>query len=263
LQADETIGFSPLLWGPNRYEAKSPWGPFGALFITAVAVGAQLVVYLLPLTIGLFAGLDEANVDAVAHDMGSLKTPIGAAAMVVAQLASFAVNWAAAGYRGARTDVLRLGSPKPAWGTAALAGIAVATATGLFELGLYLLFPYDLFADTRWLAEGLRQPTGWVVALSAVVLAPLWEEAVFRGFLLSSLAQTQLGYWPAAVLSTTLWTLLHWGYSWPGVTSVFIAGIALSWLMQRTGSMRAVVVAHGVANTIAVAFALLFGPAAA
>ncbi|MFA5949868.1 MAG: CPBP family intramembrane glutamic endopeptidase [Hyphomicrobium sp.] len=263
MQADETNGFSRLLWGPNRYLAASPWGPFGALLITVVAIGAQLVVYLLPLAIGLIAGLDKANVDALTHDMGSLKTPIGAAAMVAAQLASFAVIWAAAGYRGARADVLRLGSPKPAWETAVLAGLAVSTATGLFELVLYLLFPYDLFADSRWLAEGLREPTGWAVALSALVLAPLWEEALFRGFLLSSLAQTRLGYWPAAVLSTTLWTLLHLGYSWPGMTSVFVAGIALSWLMQRTGSMRAVVVAHGVANAIAVAFALQFAPATA
>ena len=42
------------------------------------------------------------------------------------------------------------------------------------------------------------------------------------------------GFWPAAVISSLLWTLLHWGYSWPGLASVFLAGMGLSWIMRRT-----------------------------
>ena len=71
-----------------------------------------------------------------------------------------------------------------------------------------------------------------------------------------------LGFWLAALLSTTLWTLLHVGYSWPGLVSVFLAGIGLSWIMLRTGSMRAVVVAHGVINAFALIVVFLFAPAA-
>jgi membrane protease YdiL (CAAX protease family) len=77
----------------------------------------------------------------------------------------------------------------------------------------------------------------------------------FRGFLLSALAKTRLGFWPAATISAALWTALHAGYSYAGLASVFAGGMALSWLMWRTGSLRAVVVAHAVANVAAVLFA--------
>jgi hypothetical protein len=98
------------------------------------------------------------------------------------------------------------------------------------------------------------------VALAAVILAPLWEELTFRGFLLSALAKSRLGYWPAAAISSGLWTLLHWGYSWPGLVSVFLAGIGLSWIMKRTGSMAAVVIAHSVINAFSLVIVYHFAP---
>ncbi len=42
--------------------------------------------------------------------------------------------------------------------------------------------------------------------------------------------------------------------------SVFVAGLLLSWLMQRLGSMRVVMVAHALANTVALAAAYFFAP---
>jgi membrane protease YdiL (CAAX protease family) len=42
--------------------------------------------------------------------------------------------------------------------------------------------------------------------------------------------------------------------------SVFLAGIGLSWIMKRTGSMRAVVVAHAVINAFSLSIVSLFAP---
>jgi membrane protease YdiL (CAAX protease family) len=53
---------------------------------------------------------------------------------------------------------------------------------------------------------------------------------------------------------------LHWSYSYAGLTSVFVAGLVLSWMMRRFGSMRVVVVAHALANTVALAVAYVFAP---
>jgi len=44
---------------------------------------------------------------------------------------------------------------------------------------------------------------------------------------------------------------------WP----VFLAGVGMSWIMLRTGSMRAVVVAHGVVNAFSLVVISLFAPA--
>jgi membrane protease YdiL (CAAX protease family) len=41
---------------------------------------------------------------------------------------------------------------------------------------------------------------------------------------------------------------------------VFLAGIGLSWIMQRTGSLRAVIVAHGVINAFSLTVIALFAP---
>jgi uncharacterized protein len=248
-----------LLAAPDRYEARTPWGPFSALAIAVMAAGAQIAIVAGVLAASATIGLGPAEVDDLARRMVSLATPEGLVLMAVGQLAALGIIWVAAGVGGTRAEVLRLGEPKPAWGTAVLAGGLVALAVGMFELLVFLATGADFRDDARWLIEGLKQPTWWLVVIIAVVLAPLWEEVCFRGFLLSALAKTRLGFWPAALLINVLWTGLHWGYSYAGLASVLVAGMALSWLMRRTGSMRAVVVAHAVANAVAVLFAVIVG----
>ena len=98
-----------------------------------------------------------------------------------------------------------------------------------------------------------------VLLLAAVVLAPLWEELTFRGFLLSALAQSRLGFRGAALVTNSAWTALHWNYSAAGLTAVFTAGTVLTWLLWRTGSIRVPIAAHGIANLFAVLFAFWMG----
>jgi hypothetical protein len=211
--------------------------------------------------LALALGASDADLDRWTGATVTLATPEGLAVMLATQVLSLAIVWLAAGRDGRRGEVLRLGVPQPGWGVSLLAGAIVVAATGALELFMAKGLGLDLFADTKWLAEGLRSELWWGTALIAIVLAPIWEELTFRGFLLSALARTRLGYWPGAVISSGLWTLLHWGYSYPGLVSVFAAGLVLSWLMWRWGSMRAVVVAHGFANAVALVFAYIFAPA--
>jgi membrane protease YdiL (CAAX protease family) len=59
------------------------------------------------------------------------------------------------------------------------------------------------------------------------------------------------------MLSNVLWTALH-AYSWAGVASVFLAGVILSWLVWRTGSIKPAIVAHAVGNLFALGFTYVF-----
>ncbi|MCC7251771.1 type II CAAX endopeptidase family protein [Hyphomicrobium sp.] len=237
---------------------ETPWTP-------GAAVGITLAAALAPMLIGLLAVLAEnaglINVP-TQPDGGipSLASPSILAQMIVGQLLSLAIVWVAAGWKGARPQVLRLAPPQTGWAQAVGYGVLLIVLIGPIEILLYRLADIALFTDGRWILEGLRSPYWWAVILAAVVLAPLWEEVSFRGFLLSALAKSRLGFWPAAVLSSGLWTLLHVGYSWPGLASVFLAGMGMSWIMLRTGSMRAVVVAHGVINAFSLTVISLFGP---
>lgn len=249
---DETTG--------SPYRPETPWRPAPAIAIALVAALAPLLVSLaavLARQAGLFVGVGE--------DLprgASLSSPFVLAQLVIGQLFSLAIIWAAAGWKGGRGDTLRLGAPQTGWLAAAAYGVLLIVLIGPVELLFYSLAEVPLFTDGRWILDGLRSPNWWAVILAAVILAPLWEEITFRGFLLSALAKSRLGFWPAALISSGLWTGLHLGYSWPGLASVFLAGIGLSWVMQRTGSMRAVVVAHAVINAFALTAISLFAPEA-
>lgn len=233
--------------GPRSpYRAQSPWGPGAAV---AIAIVASLAPAILGIAvIAWMVGEDAASLGAAQ----SLASPVLLGQMIAGQVLSLLIIWWAAGRKGQRAQVLRL-SPERETSvlTAVALGLLLIVAIGPIEVLLYRLADLDLFTDGRWLLEGLRSDYWWGVVIAAVVLAPLWEEVTFRGFLLSALAKTRLGFWPAAAISSVLWTALHAGYSWPGLVSVFLAGLGLSWIMKRTGSMRAVVIAHAVINAFA------------
>lgn len=243
------------------YRPETPWKPWPA-------VGLVLVASLAPMLIGLAvwiaqdARLIEAGGELPSRDgIPSLASPFVLAQMIAGQLLSLAIVWGAAGWKGARAETLRLTPPQTGWLTAVGYGLLLLVLIGPIEILLYHLAGVALFTDGRWILDGLRSPYWWAVILAAVVLAPLWEEISFRGFLLSALAKSRLGFWPAALLSSGVWTALHLGYSWPGLASVFLAGIGMGWIMLRTGSIRAVVVAHAVINAFSLTVISLFAPA--
>lgn len=242
------------------YRAETPWRPGPAVALVLIASLAPMIVGLAGL-IAEDAGLVGTDAKTQPGGLPSLSSPFMLAQMIAGQLLSLAIVWAAAGWKGARSVTLRLAPPHTDWLKAAGYGALLIVLISPIEILLYRLAGIALFSDGRWILEGLRSPYWWAVIIAAVVLAPLWEEISFRGFLLSALAKSRLGFWPAAVLSSGLWTVLHIGYSWPGLASVFLAGIGMSWIMLRTGSMRAVVVAHAVINAFSLIVISLFAPA--
>ena len=252
---------SAVLDDPSHaaYRAETPWRPAPAVAVAIAASLAPLLVALLAV-LAEDAGLVPVDGRTSVGGIPSLASPFMLAQMIAGQLLSLAIVWAAAGWKGARGQTLRLVPPQTDWLTALGYGVLLIVLIGPIEILFYRLADIPLFTDGRWILEGLRSPYWWAVILAAVVLAPLWEEVTFRGFLLSALAKTRLGFWPAALLSSGLWTVLHMGYSWPGLASVFLAGMGLSWVMLRTGSMRAVVVAHAVINAFSLTVISLFAP---
>ncbi len=243
-----------LFSGPSRYEPRTSWGPFAAAVAAVVVfLGQILGVIAASLAIKLAGGLHGLAPDA--DDALSLASPFGLALALASQLASLVLVWLLAGWRADRRQVLALDTPSPRWGTLLGGGVLVLAATGVVELVLYGLIGFDYKADTEDVAQGMLSPYWPLAVVMAVVMAPLWEELTVRGFLLPALARTRLGFWGAAVVSNTAWTALHGNYSVAGLVSVFTAGMVMSWLLWRTGSLRAPIVAHAITNMLAVTFA--------
>jgi uncharacterized protein len=91
------------------------------------------------------------------------------------------------------------------------------------------------------------------VAAIASALAPLCEEAAFRGYLLSAL-RTRHGPRGAIAWSSLLFAAMH--LSPVRFPSVLVLGLLFGWLAWRSGSLWPAVIAHATNNGIASALAL-------
>jgi uncharacterized protein len=251
---------SRLFSGPPGYVPSSPWGVFGSILGTIVVAASALLVITGVVAVLTASGFSDAEVDAQLAATESLARPEGVALVAGTQIASLIALWLFARRDGQTAKVLGLAGPHPNWPIYLAGGVILLAVTGAIEYLMYAATKFDIFADAKWLREGLQSPYWWGTVVIAVVLAPLWEELTFRGFLLSGLAQSPLGFWGAALVSNLAWTLLHWGYSLPGMVSVFAGGAVFTWLVWRTGSVRPAIVAHAIGNAAALAFMYKFGP---
>lgn len=249
-----------LMAEPARYRAETPWGPFEAVAATLVIVVTPLVLVSLVMFAHGTLGTMTGGGNAFLKDMMRLNTPSGVLVLGLSQLVSLGLVWWFASRRGMRLATLSLARPYPSYLMCAVLAAYFIVAMGVIEFGLYQLIKFDVFKDSKFLVEGLRSDMWPFVLVMAVVLAPLWEELTFRGFLLSALANSRLGFVGAGLISTTLWTLLHASYSIPALVSVFAAGLVITWLVWKTGSLRVAIVTHAMVNASAAAFAGLFSP---
>jgi uncharacterized protein len=155
-------------------------------------------------------------------------------------------------FGGRMRDVLALRSAPYGWRTYAGAILALAVMQIVLSIIQYSTISGDLYGDLRPFVQLIRGPN-WALAAAVIGIgAPLSEELLFRGFLLSALAGTRLGYWGAALIATGLWTAMHAGYSLMGIIEVFLIGIFFSWLLWRTGSLRVAIFCHAVYNSLVV-----------
>ena len=123
----------------------------------------------------------------------------------------------------------------------------VAGMSALLEKPLSLIGPYP--------ASPL--PVNWVesaaYAITLIVLAPLTEEPVFRGFILQ--AWLRRGPWVGIVLSGFLFGLFHLQIA--PLLPLTLLGMVLGLLAQRSRSVLSSMIAHASYNTVATLFVIV------
>jgi uncharacterized protein len=103
---------------------------------------------------------------------------------------------------------------------------------------------------------GADEGTGLLVAsgIVVIVLAPLAEELLFRGFMYRSL-RNRLGSWSAACVIGAVFGAIH--YSGPDTLELLpplaALGVAFCVLYERTGSLYPAIALHAVNNALAFA----------
>ena len=90
------------------------------------------------------------------------------------------------------------------------------------------------------------------IILFGVVLAPIFEEMLFRGFLLPLLVRS-MGPWLGIVLTAVPFALLHGAqnhWAWQPVLLIGIAGIAFGYVRYKTGSTTGAFLMHSAYNAM-------------
>ena len=230
-----------LFHGAPAYQPLTSWPPLLAVVVSVLIVLAS--------TLLLFSGAAVARLAGLIADRWDTAELVG---LGLWQALTVALTLVAAGMLGGRPrDALALGRPVATPLVYVKALLLMAALQVVVSLVQHSYFRQDMYADLRPFVRLFNEH--WLLALLIVgVGAPLSEELLFRGFLQSALTRSRLGFWGGALITTSLWTVLHAGYSKVGIAEVFLIGMFLSWLLWRTGSLRVTIVCHAVYNSLVV-----------
>lgn len=131
-----------------------------------------------------------------------------------------------------------------------LVAATVAAESALFHLPIK---PNNPFVYTPHLSNA-SWPVIAGMLLAVVVMAPLAEEALFRGLLYGGLARLW-GMWPAVLVSALIFGGAHMNLSL--FLPLALGGVILALIYAKSGSLWPSTVAHATLNGISVLMALL------
>ena len=151
------------------------------------------------------------------------------------------------------------------WGVAAgIVGLGLAGGVGMLVNAIYYMVagePVDPVAHTllKELRDDFSAELLAEIIISAVILAPLLEELVFRGLFQTSLVRVFRGMrWPALLIASAVFAVIHWSVvPWHGILPLFALGLVFGYIYERTGSLLTPIIAHAVFNALNVTMAVV------
>ncbi len=240
----------------RQFSTGTPWRWWTSLLASTGIFVATTLVVAVPIVAYVLGSATPEQIEG--GDFGPIPSAVTVGAMLASQLAVILLVILLT-RKGVAPWRNRLHLASPAFSSRSLLAILVTIAATLMAAVLWsLAFPEADAVDGAWAAEMLAPPETRLVALAVIIAgAPLSEELLFRGFLLPPLTRTRLGFSGAAILSSLLWALIHF-YTWQGFAIVFVIGLALSYLLWRTGSLWPGIVLHAILNVVFVAGIVAF-----
>jgi membrane protease YdiL (CAAX protease family) len=164
---------------------------------------------------------------------------------------------------GKPRDVLGLrpvpGGALSAMNLAGLAFLAIVPVDYLISLAHPRPIAILAIAPQAW----LRPQWPWINLVTSTFGTAFSQELLFRGFLLSGLANSSLGFWPAAIIANAAWTFSTLPWTWPVLISQFVFGLFLSAAIWRSGSLWPCVLARGLNALIPALTGILLAPSLA
>lgn len=142
----------------------------------------------------------------------------------------------------------------PNWRAAA---VSVAALIGAIVLGDVLTFAvgHDVVPSFQLDIHRSAQADGTLPWLwfALIVVAPVGEELLFRGFLFRGFVHEPRDALPGILVISLIWSLLHIQYDWVGTGMVFAVGMMFGYVRLYSGSTLLVIVLHMLLNLESVA----------
>lgn len=236
---------------------KVNWSPLEAVGVTlAIYFVAQIAVAVL---IGILLGALGWDSDRISTEFG--QTPgLQFVYLLAIEALSIGLLWWFMKRR--RTNWRAIGWVKPRW-----SDIAYALSGFVVYFAVYTIIVFNLLTTLFPQVDTEQQQqlgfstdvTGLgllFVFLSLVILPPLVEEILVRGFLFTGLRNKLPFIW-AAVISSVVFGAAHlqWGSGesllWTAAADTFVLAMVLAWMRNRTGSLWPGITLHFIKNSLA------------
>ena len=220
---------------------RQPWGRFSSLALGFVAMITGQIIALVALM--LSTGQSLSQLADFGSDGGAVTTIILVSTPIeIALLALWASQRSdnAAAYLGLvmprRSDVV--------FGLLAVVALIVVADTVSWLLGRDLVtsFQNDIYRTSTSVSAMV------LLWLAVIVVAPVGEEILFRGFLFRGWLRAPRDTWPTIVVTGALFALLHVQYDWFVIGQVFLFGLLLGFMRWASGSTLLTILLHATIN---------------
>lgn len=246
---------------PTQKTSKVGYGPLSAILVTiGVYFFAQLVVGLAVSLLPLLTGWDTQQLREWLT--GSAFAQFGTILLV--EVITLWLIWRFLKGRQVLLSKIGLVWPRMRDVGYALAGYAVYFVLFIAISVLAREFVPGLDLEQEQEIGFNKQTTGaalWLIFASLVILPPVTEEIVVRGFLFTGL-RNKLSFVTTAIITSVLFAAAHlqWGSGnallWVAALDTFVLSLILVYLREKTGSLWSPILIHMFKNGLA--FMLLF-----
>jgi membrane protease YdiL (CAAX protease family) len=225
------------------------WGPLGAVLISVLAYIASVAIMFIPLAIIQAVNRGQ-NIQTVLNNSPWLELTLTG----ISSATLLAVLWLFLKHRKSSFKELGFNKFKNSDVGWIVSGAIIYYAALIAVLSLAQLIPGFNLEETQTI--GYQVANGWQLGLAfigLVILPPLAEEMLFRGFLYRGLAKK----WPkllAAIFASVLFAVVH--FQWNVGVDVFVLSMVMIFLYEKTKNLWVCVGLHALKN--AVAFLVLF-----
>lgn len=145
----------------------------------------------------------------------------------------------------------RLTPDEPFYPTRQQLAFGVVFGIGMIFLGTFFtLFLPDSTENQRALELLLANPSArlWLF-ISVVVMAPLMEEIIFRGFLMRGVFSAQ-AFWLPIIVSGMIFGMMHLFNNWLELVPYAFMGMMMAWVFQITRNIFVPIVVHALNNFV-------------